>query len=93
VRELENTVEHVTVLAKGKRVEISDLPPSVLQSRDPLSGAARLANIVEHEIRLLEETLERCGWNKKMAAEQLGISRTTLYTKLKKYQIQKPTSH
>jgi len=93
VRELENTIEHATVLAKGKRVEISDLPPSVLQSRGPHSGATRLANIVEHEIRLLEETLEQCGWNKKLAAEQLGISRTTLYTKLKKYQIQRPTSH
>ena len=93
VRELENTIERLTVLAKGKRVEISDLPPSMLQSRDPHSGVTRLANMVEHEIRLLVETLEQCGWNKKMAAEQLGISRTTLYTKLKKYQIQKPTSH
>jgi len=93
VRELENTIEHATVLAKGKRVEVSDLPPSVLPNRGPHFGATRLANIVEHEIRLLEETLEQCGWNKKMAAERLGISRTTLYTKLKKYQIQRPTSH
>jgi len=93
VRELENSIEHAIVLAKGKKIEPSDLPPAVIRSRGSLSGAIRLANIVEHEIRLLEETLEQCGWNKKLAAEQLGISRTTLYTKLKKYQIQKPTSH
>ena len=93
VRELENTIEHAAVLAKGKKIEPSDLPPAVIQARGPLSGATRLANIVEHEIRLLEETLEECGWNKKLAAERLGISRTTLYTKLKKYQIQRPTSH
>jgi len=93
VRELENTIEHAIVLAKGKRIEPSDLPDSIVQNHGLITGSSRLANIVEHEIRLLEETLEQCGWNKKMAAEQLGISRTTLYTKLKKYQIQKPTSH
>jgi DNA-binding NtrC family response regulator/HAMP domain-containing protein len=93
VRELENTIEHAAVLAKGKRIEPSDLPPAFMQARGPLSGATRLANIIEHEIRLLEETLEECGWNKKLAAERLGISRTTLYTKIKKYQIQRPTSH
>ncbi|MDH3876760.1 MAG: sigma 54-interacting transcriptional regulator [Deltaproteobacteria bacterium] len=93
VRELQNTIEHAAVLAKGKRIEPSDLPQAVIQTRGRLSEATRLANIVEHEIRLLEETLEECGWNKKLAAERLGISRTTLYTKLKKYQIQRPTSH
>jgi two-component system response regulator HydG len=93
VRELQNTIEHAAVLAKGKRIEPSDLPQALIQAPDPLPGATKLANIVEHEIRLLEETLEECGWNKKLAAERLGISRTTLYTKLKKYQIQRPTSH
>jgi DNA-binding NtrC family response regulator/HAMP domain-containing protein len=93
VRELENTIEHAAVLAKGKRIEPSDLPQAVIQAGGLLAGATRLANIIEHEIRLLEETLEECGWNKKLAAERLGISRTTLYTKLKKYQIQRPTSH
>jgi two-component system response regulator HydG len=93
VRELENTIEHATVLAKGKRVEVTDLPAAVTRSSVSLSAATKLASIAEHEVRLLEETLEQCGWNKKLAAEQLGISRTTLYAKLKKYQIQMPTSH
>ncbi|MGW8223206.1 MAG: sigma 54-interacting transcriptional regulator [Syntrophobacteria bacterium] len=93
VRELENTIEHATVLAKGKRIETSDLPAPILQNRGLLTGSSRLPNMVEQEKRLLEETLEECGWNKKVAAERLGISRTTLYTKLKKYQIQRPTTH
>jgi two-component system response regulator HydG len=37
--------------------------------------------------------LEDCGWNKKQAAKRLGISRSTLYEKIKKYQITQPTTH
>ncbi|MCG2777997.1 MAG: helix-turn-helix domain-containing protein [Desulfobacterales bacterium] len=33
------------------------------------------------------------GWNKKQAARRLGISRSTLYEKLRKYQITRPTTH
>jgi two-component system response regulator HydG len=47
----------------------------------------------EHEIKILQDTLEECGWNKKQTAKRLGISRSTLYDKLKKYQISKHTAH
>jgi len=92
VRELENSIEHAAVLAKGKYIEISDLPAALLQPRTAdLNGSNR--SIVEHERKLLLEVLEECDWNKKAAALQLGISRSTLYDKLKKYQITKPTVH
>jgi two-component system response regulator HydG len=48
---------------------------------------------MENEGRLLRETLEECSWNKKEAARRLGISRNTLYRKLKKYQISSPNVH
>ncbi len=92
VRELENTVEHATVLAKGSHIEASDLP-TVLHTAAKTAQRSTPPTLVEHESKLLVEVLEDCGWNKKQAAKRLGISRSTLYEKLKKYQITQPTTH
>lgn len=92
VRELENTVEHATVLTKGSRVEASDLPAALHTAAKTAQGS-KPPTLVEHESKLLLEVLEDCGWNKKQAAKRLGISRSTLYEKLKKYQITQPTTH
>ncbi|MEE9120415.1 MAG: sigma 54-interacting transcriptional regulator [Syntrophobacteria bacterium] len=92
VRELENTVEHATVLAKGRRIEPGDFP-TVLHTTTAAVRAAQAPTLIEHERKLLQEVLEECGWNKKQAAKRLGISRSTLYDKLKKYQITRPITH
>jgi two-component system response regulator HydG len=92
VRELENTVEHATVLTKGRRIEASDLP-AFLHSATSTGYAGKPPTLIDHERKLLQEVLDECGWNKKQAAKRLGISRSTLYDKLKKYQITKPTAH
>jgi two-component system response regulator HydG len=92
VRELENTIEHATVLTKGRRIEASDLP-AFLHSATSTGYAGTPPTLVDHERKLLQEVLDECGWNKKQAAKRLGISRSSLYDKLKKYQITKPTAH
>jgi two-component system response regulator HydG len=89
VRELENSVEHAVVLAKGGQIGVWDLPAAL---RNPASPSAA-ATLAEQEKRLVREALESCRWNKKMAAAQLGISRSTLYDKIKKHQLAKPTTH
>jgi two-component system response regulator HydG len=92
VRELENSIEHAAVLAKGTNVEVSDLP-AVLQQTQPKSESGSQGTIADNERRILMQTLQECNWNKKKAALQLGISRSSLYEKIKKYQIAKPTLH
>ncbi len=92
VRELENSIEHSVILAKRKTVEISDLPSAVRNTAPPVHSQTP-GTIVENEKKMLQQALEECGWNKKRAAVQLGISRSTLYEKIKKYQIDKPTIH
>jgi len=96
VRELENSIEHTAVLAKGSTVEISDLPSAIRDAASFVTSETQTpgsSTIVENEKKLLQEVLEECDWNKKKAALQLGISRSTLYEKIKKYQIGKPTIH
>jgi DNA-binding NtrC family response regulator/HAMP domain-containing protein len=92
VRELENSIEHTAVLAKRDKIDISDLPSAVREVATAGSNEAQ-GTILENEKKLLQEVLEECGWNKKQAALRLGISRSTLYDKLKKYQIIRPTLH
>lgn len=92
VRELENSIEHAAVLAKGERIEVSDMPPFLRKTDTSVSNVARVT-MLENEKMLLEDALDACDWNKKAAAQRLGISRSTLYSKMRKYQITRPTFH
>jgi transcriptional regulator with GAF, ATPase, and Fis domain len=92
VRELENTIEHAVVLAKEDVIQVSDIPKGL---RDEHISAPAKPNktILENEKKLLQDVLEECGWNKKEAAQRLGISRSALYGKLRRYKIVNPTIH
>ena len=92
VRELENSIEHAVVLAKDEQIGISDLPSTLSELRSDEANPVK-QTIVANEVELVRETLEQCNWNKTAAASRLGISRSTLYEKLKKYQLHKPTLH
>ena len=93
VRELENSIEAAVVLAHGTRIEVSDFPSTLLQDTSMPTESGSPGTMTENEARLLKEVLAECSWNKKEAARRLGISRNTLYRKLKKYQISSPTIH
>lgn len=96
VRELENTIEYAVVLAKAdaRRIEASDLPSRLFEANLPnWAGSYDGKTILENEKRLLIDVLEESNWNKSQAAQRLGISRSTLYGKIKKYQIAKSAKH
>lgn len=91
VRELENTIEHAVALAKNPHIEPADLPAALRSSySDSVLVNEKLPTIAEHESDLLKRVLDECGWNKKETAQRLGISRNTLYNKIKKYGIKQP---
>jgi len=88
VRELEHAVEHVFVLVKGDSVRIEHLPEEVIQGavvRRGLGGPPSARSILEEsERRAIQMVLERLAWNKVAASRELGVSRTTLWRKMRK---------
>jgi transcriptional regulator with GAF, ATPase, and Fis domain len=85
VRELENTVEHAAVLAKSTTVQVDDMPGNLSPGAHPDKPQAQTIQAAEQ--LLLTETLALCQGNKADAARRLGISRSTLYAKLKRFNL------
>ncbi len=95
VRELVNVVERAVVLTKNGVIQASDLPEG-LRSEEPAGelnssfqgpGNHLKAALANPEKQLILDALESHGWNRQDTAAALGINRTTLYKKMKKYGI------
>jgi transcriptional regulator with PAS, ATPase and Fis domain len=82
VRELRNLLLEALLAGDGKNINPRDLPM--------LSGASSVSfqSLREVEKRHIREVLESTNWNKKKAAEILGIHRSTLYEKISEYDLQ-----
>jgi DNA-binding NtrC family response regulator len=87
IRELRNVIERAIVLCKGDIIEASDLSfPFTFRSRQQGGGDT----LEEVEKAHVQRVLERCSWNISQAAKLLNIDRTTLYTKIKKFDLRQP---
>lgn len=84
IRELRTAVEHGVVMAKGKTVEVTDLPPGIRQDRAhaPVREGRRGETLEDLEREAIRRALEGTGHNITEAARELGISRRTLHRKL-----------
>ena len=93
VRELENAIERAVVLGTGDRLRAADLPPQVHRRGDdqhPLVPAH--LTLEEMEKLAIVQALRLTGGNKSEAAERLGIHRTSLYDKMRRYGISDPNA-
>jgi transcriptional regulator of acetoin/glycerol metabolism len=87
VRELINALEYAFVLCRGARIEPEHLPADVIRpsfTGGRLNGFSRPAGKRPGPDRILE-ALERAGGKKVEAARLLGISRVTLWKRMKEY--------
>lgn len=94
IRELENVIERAIVVAKKDFIGLDELPPSVKgKPKEALQSSVVDHNLSLQEIekRHISQVLEATNWNIKEAANTLRIDRTTLYNKIKKYKLTKPT--
>jgi DNA-binding NtrC family response regulator len=87
VRELENAIERAVVVAKGRRILPQDLPIFRPEYRTPPANKSLQEMERAHLLTVLKEN----EWNILKSARILGIDRSTLYNKIRRYRIRKPS--
>jgi len=87
VRELQNVLERAAVLADDDVIE-----PTHLSLREAPISRGKRADLASVERQAIENVLRGVDWNKSRAAKALGITRTQLYFRLRKYQLEAPAN-
>ncbi len=92
VRELENCIARAVALGDHRTIDLGDLPPSIREAQGPTgmssdSDALSTTALADLERMTILRVFEQAGGDKALAGKMLGISRATLYRKLKRYQI------
>ena len=93
IRELQNCIEKAVILADGSELTVKDIqidarsgPGMTGTGKDVIPGlSGNLLHNAAEEERLIRDAMERTGGTISAAAKMLGVSRPTLYAKLKKY--------
>ena len=85
IRELQHAIEKAVILSDGGMINAEDIDGGNQTRREkPLEEVQTLD---EMECRMIEKTLKECEGNMSVVAARLGISRQTLYNKIKRYGI------
>jgi two-component system response regulator HydG len=90
VRELENAMRHAVSASRGALITPAHLPPEMqtrVSSESTAAEPGKIIPLAEVERKAILDTLQQLKGNKQMAAQMLGIGKTTLYRKLKEYGI------
>ena len=94
IRQLENVLEGALIMAKSVVIQKSDLPKSfnVRESKGEkniITGGSLKDGLKDPEKEIILAALREANGNRSKAADKLGVNRTTLYNKMKKYGIGK----
>jgi Nif-specific regulatory protein len=85
VRELRNALERAAILCEGGLISAQHLS---LHTDRAMPAATTDLSAVERQT--IEHVMRDTGWNKSKAAKRLGLSRTQLYVRLRKYELETP---
>jgi PAS domain S-box-containing protein len=85
VRQLENAVSHAVILAQGDVIRRRHLPRFLRET----AAASISTSLAQNERHLILRVLQESNWNKHDAARRLQVSRSTLYSKIRRYGLEK----
>jgi transcriptional regulator with PAS, ATPase and Fis domain len=91
IRQLENVVQQAVLFSNGPELLLQHLPEAVQEyaSTAPSNGYASADSLLYNreiaERAVIQRALVNCGYSRARAAQSLGVSRVTLYKKMKKY--------
>jgi len=89
VRELENIIARTIALAEGSLIHLADLPPHLVKAYgDPIAPETDFPCLEEAEKDLIEKVLKSVDGQRGKASAILGITRTTLWRKMKKFNLE-----
>ena len=85
IRELQHTIEKAVIMTSDNFIKPEDLMFQTVE--ESIEIATELFNLFIHEKMLIEKALKKFEWNMSKTAKELGINRSTLYDKIKKYEL------
>ena len=89
IRELENVMERAVILCKRDYVTLIDIPDAIGRRADKAAPPLAVGWPLRHERERIESALKEHKGNMSHAAKELGMSRPTLYKRVKEYGIDK----
>jgi PAS domain S-box-containing protein len=91
IRELENMIERAFILCSEETIQPRHLPSDMLPENFQTNNQSTLESVRESsEVQSILETLKRNNYNRLAAARELGIHKSTLFRKIKKFEITLP---
>ncbi|MGW8288336.1 MAG: sigma-54-dependent transcriptional regulator [Desulfobulbales bacterium] len=88
VRELEHIMERAVALNQDGTMRLNDLPPDIVWGPSPSGGRTDNESVPLKDLEMdhILEVYRQCGYNQSETAKKLGISRTTLWRRMREYQ-------